>query len=176
VELLKKCRGFEPVSPEGLSKVAEMVETFESKGFYGRVFINESYKEPKRKTKKSAGSDIYYTGGMEVAIPPNDKVIIITNIKSYMQDGEVLLADVRSSQGLFSDLMICNTVGVIDSDYYNNKGNEGNIAIALRNLGKDIIIIHSGDAIAQLIFTPFLQPDNPSLEQDRLSGYGSTGQ
>lgn len=176
MELLLKRRGFESVSLEGLSKVAGMVETFESKGFYGRVFINEGYKEPKRKTRKSAGSDIYYTGKMPVTIEPNEKVIFITNVKAYMNDEEVLLADVRSSQGIFSDLMICNTIGVIDSDYYNNKGNEGNIAVALRNLGNDHVTINTGDAIAQLIFTPYLTPDNPSLEQERLSGYGSTGQ
>lgn len=172
---LQKIRGFEPISPDGLTKVAGMISAFEKKGFAGRVYVNEYYKEPKRKTRKSAGSDIYYTGTDEVVIEPNEKVIFITNIKAYMRDSEMLLADVRSSQGLFSDLMICNTIGVIDSDYYNNAGNEGNIGIGLRNLGKETIRLTTGDAIAQLIFTPFLAPDNETEEQERMGGFYSTG-
>jgi dUTP pyrophosphatase len=51
-----------------------------------------------------------------------------------MQPNEVLLIDIRSSIGINQDLMIANTLGVIDSDYYNNPKNEGNIGFTLRNL------------------------------------------
>jgi dUTP pyrophosphatase len=168
-------RGFVPVSEEGLKLVPKMQELFNQKGFPRyNIFTNESYKEPKRATYESAGSDIYYTGNEEIEIRAGEKVIIITNVKAYMKSGEMLLADVRGSQGLFSNLMLCNTIGVIDKDYYDNVNNEGNIAIALRNIGTKRIYINQGDAIAQLIFVPFLAPDNEPEHKDRTSGFGST--
>lgn len=168
-----RVRGFEPVSEEGLLLVPKMKETLEKKGI-DRVFVNGAYQEPVRETKKSAGSDIFYTGEEDIVLYYGDKIAIITNVKAYMQDGEMLIADVRSSQGMFSDLMMANTIGVIDKDYYNNKGNEGNIGIGLRNLGKKPVTIKKGDAIAQLIFVPFLAPDNPPKDAEREDGFGHT--
>lgn len=175
MEKITKIRGFEPVSEAGLLLVPKMVESFLKKGFeIDDIYINEDYKEPKRATYESAGSDIFYTGVRPIILNPNEKCVVITNVKAYMQTGEMLLADVRSSQGMFKDLMLANTIGVVDKDYYNNKGNEGNIGIGLRNLGKDTVVINTGDAIAQLIFVPYLAPDNPPEEVERKDGFGST--
>ena len=169
-------RGFESVSLEGLYKLNSMIKMFKEKGFNKHnVYVNSEYKEPKRKTRSSAGSDIYYTGEIPIILMPNDKVVVITNVKAYMQPDEVLYANVRSSQGLFHNLMLCNTVGVIDSDYYNNEGNEGNIAIALRNIGDEPVIIRKGEAIAQLVFSKYLAPDNLPEDVDRVGGFNSTG-
>jgi dUTP pyrophosphatase len=174
---LEAQRGFVPVSEEGLKLVPKMQELFHKKGYsLSDIYTNDEYKEPKRATYESAGSDIYYTGKEIIRLFAKDKVIIITNVKSYMKSGEMLLADVRGSQGLFADLMLCNTIGVIDKDYYNNENNEGNIAIALRNVGKNFITINPGDAIAQLIFVPFLAPDNEPEQKDRVSGFGHTSE
>jgi dUTP pyrophosphatase len=166
-------RGFEPISEAGLKLVPKMVDTFQKKGFK-QVFINKEYIEPQRETSKSAGSDVYYTGDETITIKPQSKVAIITNVKAYMQGGEMLIADVRSSQGMFSDLRLCNTIGIIDEDYYNNVGNEGNIGIGIKNTGDKPFEIKKGTAIAQLIFVPCLAPDNPAKDKQREDGFGST--
>lgn len=172
MEIIRQ-RGFEPVSENGLVLAQKMFNLFKSKGFE-KIYINGEYVEPKRATSRSAGSDIYYTGIEPIVINPGEKVAIITNIKAYMQDGEVLLAFVRSSQGMFKDLILCNTVGVIDADYYNSESNEGNIGVSLKNMGDKPVIIEKGEAVGQLVFVPFLKPDNEPIDAVRKGGYGST--
>lgn len=170
---MARLRGFEPVSEEGLKKALKMRDKFREKGFR-KVYINKEYKEPIRATRYSAGSDVFYTGDETIMIEPKEKVFVITNVKAYMQENEMLIADVRSSQGVFKDLMLCNTIGIIDMDYYNNDGNEGNIGIALKNMGTETVYINKGEAIAQLIFVPYLVPDNEPLNKDRKDGFGHT--
>ena len=87
---------------------------------------------PLRGTKTSAGYDFYTPVDLE--IPPQSTVFFWTDVKASMEDDEALLLDIRSSLGIKSDLMLANTIPIVDSDYYNNKKNEGNIGICLRNL------------------------------------------
>ena len=84
---------------------------------------------PTRGTKKSAGYDFY--SPINIQIQPNEKVCIWSDVKAYMQEGEVLLLFVRSSIGIKKNLMLCNGTGVIDSTYFNNADNEGNIMCCL---------------------------------------------
>lgn len=121
----------------GQLQVDEEVEAIEMKQRGFEVVENGKHQDlvialPLRGTKTSAGYDFYTP--VDVTIPPQAKVLIWTDVKSYMMEGEVLLLDVRSSTGIKQDLMLANTIGVIDEDYYNNSGNEGNIGICLRNL------------------------------------------
>ena len=156
---------------------------------------------PLRGTKTSAGYDFYTPVDLE--IKPQEKVFFWTDVKAYMQDGEVLLLDIRSSLGIKSDLMLANTVPVIDSDYHNNPSNEGNIGISIRNLKpkmeflgyetyrieghKDLTVplvkdlteentvyIKAGDRVAQGIFVQYLESDNCNTDKDRVGGIGST--
>lgn len=87
---------------------------------------------PLRSTKTSAGYDFYAT--QDVTIRPQEKVFFSTDVKAMMGEDEWLLLVVRSSKGIKDDLMLANTIGVIDSDYYSNPENDGNIGICLRNL------------------------------------------
>lgn len=92
----------------------------------------EEVKLPLRSTKTSAGYDFYATEDM--VIRPQEKLTIATDVKVQMPDDEFLLMVVRSSKGIKDDLILANTIGVIDSDYYNNPKNDGNLHICLRNL------------------------------------------
>jgi dUTP pyrophosphatase len=87
---------------------------------------------PLRGSKTSAGYDFY--APTDLVIRPQDKLLFWTDVKAKMADDEVLLLVVRSSSGIKHDLMLANTIGVVDSDYYDNEDNEGNIGICLRNL------------------------------------------
>lgn len=87
---------------------------------------------PLRATKTSAGYDFFATE--DFSIKPQEKHLMWTDVKCQMEEGDVLLLDVRSSLGVKSDLMMANTIGVVDADYYSNSNNDGNIGICLRNL------------------------------------------
>ena len=70
---------------------------------------------------------------VDLDIKPQESVFFWTDIKAYMQHNEVLECYVRSSVGINLDVTMTNTVGIIDSDYYNNPKNNGNIGIHLKN-------------------------------------------
>ena len=74
--------------------------------------------------------------------------------------------------------MLSNTVGVIDSDYYNNPDNEGNIVIAIYNYGDRAQHIEVGDKVAQGIFLKFgiTSDDATAAKEERRGGIGSTGE
>ena len=76
---------------------------------------------PKRSTKNSAGYDFYSL--YDITIKPNERVVIPTGIKVCMNENEFLGIYIRSSLGFKYNIRMCNQVGIIDADYYNNKDN-----------------------------------------------------
>ena len=80
--------------------------------------LYSEYKLPKRSTKTSAGYDFFAIE--DFTIKPNEIKKIPTGIKACMNPNEVLLLVVRSSMGFKYNVRMCNQVGVIDHDYYNN--------------------------------------------------------
>ncbi len=136
-------------------------------------FADKKINIPARKTARSAGYDI--EAAESVAIGPGEMVKIATGLKAYMQDDEYLGIHIRSSLGINRQLMLANSQGVIDADYYNNPDNEGHIIIAVRNMGDEPVNINKGDRIAQGIFYRYLTADDDVAEGDRTGGFGSTG-
>jgi dUTP pyrophosphatase len=128
---------------------------------------------PQRADIGSCAYDFY--SPISVEIQPNEQILIWTDIKAYMQLDEVLILNVRSSQGK-PRVQLANTQGWVDNTYYNNIGNEGNIGIFLRNEGAEPYIINCGDKIAQGMFIKYLvtDEDNPA-SRIRLGGFGSSG-
>ncbi len=126
---------------------------------------------PMRGTANSAGYDFYST--IDAVVQPNEIVKIWTDVKAYMESDEVLLLNVRSSMG--GKWMLANTIGVIDSDYYNNPQNEGNIGVFLKNISNESQTISINDKIAQGIFVKYLIVDDDAVENNRQGGFGSTG-
>ena len=136
--------------------------------------IYDNIKLPKRATKTSAGYDFYSTEGF--TLKPNENKLIWSDVKAYMQEGEVLELYVRSSIGIKKSLMLKNLTAIIDSDYYENESNDGNIGICLYNYGDKEVTIEKGERIAQGIFKQFLVADNGNTDKERNGGIGSTGQ
>ena len=128
---------------------------------------------PKRGTSESMAYDFFSPISAEVK--PGEIVKIWTDVKAYMQSGEGLILNVRSSMG--GKFMIANTQGWIEPDYYNNPSNEGNIGFFLKNISNEVLTINVGDRIGQGMFIPFLVSDNgnPEEEVTRTGGFGSTG-
>ena len=103
-------------------------------------FEKEGINLPERKTKNSAGYDIE---AAEDCIIPSFKLgqaptLIKTGLKAYMPDDEYLMLLVRSSMGFKYNVRLCNQVGIVDSDYYNNPDNEGHMFIKIQNEGKEV--------------------------------------
>ena len=151
---MEKIRGF------------EIAKGFEDKG------INL----PVRKTKYSAGYDV--EAAEDTIIPSFKKgmkpTLVKTGIKSYMQENEYLMLANRSSNPGKKGLILANSVGIIDKDYYGNPDNDGHIMFAFYNIKDEDIEIKKGDCIGQAIFMPFLISDNDEAEGTRTGGFGST--
>ena len=158
---------------------------------------------PERKTKYSAGYDFAsaedvvipsYTHIVEVfktgaatndIISLNDMAkitkglnlkptLVPTGMKCHMEDGQFLELSVRSSLPLKHWIIMANSVGIIDADYYNNPDNEGHIYFQLINLSPFDIEIAKGDIIGQGVIRNYLITDDDKAEGERIGGFGST--
>ena len=127
---------------------------------------------PTRATKHSIAYDFY--SPIDIKINPMRSVMIWTDVKAHFNADEALLINVRSSMGK-QPVMIANTQGWIESDYYSNSDNDGNIGIRLFNLGTEPYIIKYGDRIAQGMFIKYLTADNGNTDVQRTGGFGSSG-
>lgn len=151
---MEKIRGF------------EVAKGFEDKG------INI----PVRKTKNSAGYDI--EAAEDVMVPAfkagMKPTLIKTGLKAYMQADEMLCLYNRSSNPGKKGLILANSVGIVDSDYYGNPDNDGHIMFAFFNFKDEDVEIKKGDCIGQGIFEKFLVADGDNAEGQRMGGFGST--
>jgi len=120
--------------------------------------LYDSYELPKRNSKSTAGYNIYLLE--DLSIKPNEIKKIPTGLKAYFNDDEVLLIILRSSMGFKYNIRLCNQVGVVDADYYNNKDNEGHLWIKIQNEGNETVNFPKGEAIAQGIFLKYLTTDS----------------
>ena len=144
----------------------EVAKGFEDKG------INM----PERKTKYSAGYDI--EAAEDCTIPSFEKgqkaTLVKTGLKAYMADDEVLKLYNRSSNPGKKGLILANSVGVVDKDYYGNSDNDGHIMFAFYNIKEEAVEIKKGDVIGQGIFEKYYVTDDDSAEGERTGGFGST--
>lgn len=126
---------------------------------------------PYRATDGSAGYDFFAPKSMEIGYGFSDTIWL--NVKAYMQPGEFLNIKNRSSYMANKNAMLfCS--GLIDSDYYSNPNNDGNIGIRFLNLGSPFII-QKGDKICQGVFETYLTADGDDSKGKRQGGFGSTG-
>ena len=121
---------------------------------------------PSRATKGSAGYD--FRSPVNVVIHPNETIVINTGVRVFMNPDEVLLIYPRSSVAINKDLILKNSVSVIDSDFHDE------IQIPITNVGKLTQYINREDKIAQGIFQKFLTMNDMPIHT-RSGGIGSTG-
>ena len=133
--------------------------------------VYDNYILPKRCSKYSAGYDFFAIHDM--IIKPGEILKIPTGYKAIMNNDEFLMIVVRSSMGFKYNVRMCNQVGIIDSDYYNNCDNEGHIWISLQNEGDKDYIIKKDTSYAQGIFLKYLTC-NDSVNDKRIGGIGSS--
>ena len=135
---------------------------------------DDSYKDvkiPCRATKGSAGYDFY--SPITVALKPGESAKIPTGIRCKIDDGYVLQIYPRSSLGFKYQMSLLNTVGIIDSDYF-NADNEGHIIVGIINRGNMDLVINKGDRFVQGIFYKYYLAKEEDNKQERHGGFGST--
>ena len=132
--------------------------------------LYKSYALPKRETKTSAGYDFFALN--DFTLKPNEIMKIPTGVKVQMEDDDVLLLVDRSSMGFKYNVRLCNQVGVIDADYYNNKDNEGHMWIRIQNEGDKDFVVKKGEGMCQGLFVKYLTVDDEEFDFiERTSDY-----
>ena len=139
--------------------------------------VEEGIKLPERSTRNSAGYDFYAIE--DVIVPPykigDDPFMVATGVKVMMYSDEFLMLVNRSSNPKKKKLVIPNSVGIIDADYYNNPDNEGEMYFGFYNLSNEPIEIKKGEKLGQGIFMDFHVTDDDNASGERVGGFGSTG-
>ncbi len=100
--------------------------------------------------------------------------LVSTGMKCQLDPGTYLELSVRSSCPLKYWLIMANSVGIIDADYYNNPDNEGEIFFQMINLSPYDIQLKKGDIIGQGIIKPYLATEDDNASGQRMGGFGST--
>ena len=102
--------------------------------------------------------------------------LVHTGIKASMEEDEVLELYNRSSNPKKLGLILANSVGVVDADYYNNPDNDGEIMFAFFNFKPWDVTLKVGDRIGQGVFKKVLRPTVGLRvkEEERQGGFGST--
>ena len=155
-------RKFEKISFEQFKK-----DISDDKELYDRIEL------PSRGTSHSAGYDI--RSAVDEVIHPGEAKVIKTGIKVAFNEDEVFYLYIRSSLGYKYNITLANSVGVIDSDYYNNEDNDGHFSVKLINFGDKDFEVHFGDRIAQGVFMKYLKVDDEEIvDKKRKGGFGST--
>ena len=134
---------------------------------------------PVRSDSRSAGYDFFSKEHYTLA--PGESHMFWTDVKAVMYFDNVLMIYPRSGLGFKKGIVIKNLTGVIDASYANNQDNDGNIGIALLNMGNEQVTIEVGDRIAQGVFFFFYIVDDDKYllgekDKGRKGGYGSTGE
>ena len=128
---------------------------------------------PTRKTAASAGYDFYAVD--DCTIKRGESKKIISGVKANMENNDVLYLFIRSSLAIKYNLILKNSVGVIDADYYNNCDNEGNIIFVIENIGDSDFEIKKGMRLCQGMFIKYLTTDDDNATSTRNGGFGSPG-
>ena len=144
---------------------------------YVKRIVKKDFKLPERSTSKSAGYDFFNPERVEIKPYKigDAPALVKTGIKAKMEDDEVLMLYNRSSNPKKKNLVIPNSVGVIDSDYYGNEDNDGEIGFTFYNLSNETVILEAGEKLGQGIFQKFLITEDDKAEGERKGGFGSTG-
>ena len=109
------------------------------------------------------------------AFKPGQKPVLVkTGIKAYMQNDEYLMLCNRSSNPGKKGLILANSVGIVDADYYGNPDNDGLIMYAFYNFFAEDVQIKKGDVIGQAIFKKYEIIDSDNASGERVGGFGST--
>ena len=137
--------------------------------------VNEGKQQlPQYATAGSAGLDLRADIDKPIVLKPLERKLIPTGLKAYCQSDEWFMLANRSSNPIKRGLVMANSIGVIDSDYYGNPDNDGHFMFAYYNFFNEDVVIKKGDVIGKVIFQKYLVTDDDNATGMRTGGFGST--
>lgn len=168
---MKRIGQFEKVSFSRFCR--DWQDTFGAAGEEELKAIYQAIPLPRRATAGSAGYDFF--APVSFVIAPGETVKIPTGIRVRMEPGWVLKCYPRSGLGFRYRLQMNNTVGIIDSDYYDTE-NEGHIFAKLTNDTNEgkTLELSSGTGFMQGIFVEYGITVDDDVTDRRMGGLGST--
>lgn len=155
--------------------INDMKATFGTKYDYQQLSdYYDLLKPPTRATKGSAGYD--FESPISFELKPGETIKIPTGIRVKINDGWVLKLYPRSGLGFKFRVQMNNTVGIIDSDYYNSD-NEGHIFCKITNDTNEdkTVSVNKGTGFCQGIFVEYGITFDDDVTDERNGGFGSTG-
>ncbi len=160
---MKRVATFEKVSLNEFQKAFD----FDATDLYNELI------KPKRATVASAGYDFF--APFDICLKPNETIKIPTGIRVRIDENYVLKLYPRSGLGFKFRLQLNNTVGIIDSDYYNSD-NEGHIFAKITNDTNENLdlVINKGTGFMQGIFIEYGITTDDEVVEVRNGGFGST--
>ena len=171
---MKRIAKFEKVSWTQFQK--DYVDTFGEDTTIDMDDVKNIYDDinlPVRATSGSAGYD--FKSPINFKLKPGSTIKIPTGIRVKIDDGWVLKCYPRSGLGFKFRLQLNNTVGIIDSDYYDSD-NEGHIFAKLTNDSNEgkTVEVRAGDGFMQGIFVEYGITLDDDVTEVRNGGFGST--
>ncbi len=171
---MKKIAKFMKVSKEQFVK--DFLDAIpEERGFNEEkaAAVYDAIQLPKRATSGSAGYDFF--SPVTFTLHPGQSIKLPTGIRAKMEEGWVLSLYPRSGLGFKYRMQLNNTVGIIDSDYF-NADNEGHIICRITNDSNEnkSLQIEQGKGFVQGIFTEFGICEDDDADGVRTGGFGST--
>ncbi|MEM1725266.1 MAG: dUTP diphosphatase [Thermoplasmata archaeon] len=128
---------------------------------------------PERSTLGSVGFDLFALE--DTTIYPLQFTLIRTGLVIQTQFPYAMLIFPRSSLFKKKNLIMPNSVGIIDFDYC---GEEDEIKIPVLNLSNKVITIQASEKIAQAVFVKIAFPEIIEISEvskQSRGGFGSTG-
>lgn len=129
---------------------------------------------PAYATEGSSGADLRAYIEEPITLMPGERRLVPAGIFVEIPQGVEAQIRARSGLAIKHGIGLVNGVGTVDSDY------RGEWNIPLINWGQEPYTIHSGDRIAQVIFSRYEKADFVSVSQisetERgAGGFGHTG-
>lgn len=132
--------------------------------------IHDAAVIPTYGTPGAACFDLYATD--TVAIAPGRAATVQMGIKVEVPEGHVLKLFSRSGHGFKHGVRLCNTTGIIDSDF------RGELVARLHNDGKEVFLVSIGDRVVQGMVVPVERCEfvtgELSVTERGEAGFGST--
>ena len=168
---MRRIARFMKVSREQFT--ADFKDAFPACGQEQIAQIYDALKLPARATGGSAGYDFFMP--IQIELKPGETVKIPTGIRVTMQPEWVLRLYPRSGLGFKYRLQLNNTVGIIDSDYFNSD-NEGHIFAKITNDSNEgkTLKLQAGEGFMQGIFLEYGITEDDEADGVRNGGFGST--
>ena len=113
----------------------------------------------------------YFQAFTDTMLEPGVVSCLMTGLRCRMEGGQVFILKCMVGNQCVE---LANSVGVIDSDYYDNVDNAGEIGVLLLNRGSVPVYVRKGDVIASGALYMYEKAAGDLYGGKRIGGFGST--